>query len=170
MFEDSLFGGLDIASASDDPFALPVDSYYCTITGAVVAPTKNNPDKYGITYTYTVTDGSYRGQSISDWKEVPSPVSKMREENGSDWEPDKDYLQKLSFLKQRSISFGIPEDRINEVKASDLLGLDIVVTLGKSKSTKPDRAGKTVIINIHPASEGEVASLNVGTSSGNPFA
>lgn len=156
MFEDSLFGGLDVASAADDPFSLPLDTYRCTISGAVVAPTKDE-SKVGITFKYTVREGHYTGRELQDWKEVPPKLPEGVE-------PDADYMQKLAFLKQRMLSFGIPESRINQTKPADVIGIDILVTLVKSKKTK-----KTVFGEIRPDT-GDGPSLGLGTNDENPFA
>lgn len=162
MFEDSLFGDLDVASAADDPFSLPVDTYLCTITKAERAATSATKDltpaeqKMGLKLEYTVTEGAYSGNIIQDWKEIPKKVPAG--------EQDADYLRKLSFLKQRILSFGVPESRINGVKPEELLGTDIVVTLTKSKKDNT----RIFIQKIVPADSNN--SAGVGSSVENPFA
>jgi hypothetical protein len=147
-----LFDGIDVASANDDPYSVPVDSYVCTITQAEAKATKAG-DKVGLNLTYTISEGAYKGSPISDWKEIPPKP----ETDDSDVQAE--YMRKRSFLKQRMLSFGVPESRINAIEASDLIGIDLVVTLVKSKS------GKTVIKNIQPAN----GATGVSTTPGNPF-
>jgi len=118
----SLFADLDIASASDNPFAVDPGTYNARVTNVTTGKTQKG-DKFGMLIEYTVTDeGPYQGNTVSEWKRIPRP---------DDAEP-LDEAQKakaLSFLKQRLSNLGIPEARMNDVTADDLIGIDVVISV-----------------------------------------
>lgn len=120
-----LFGDLDIQSAADNPFAVPANTYECTVTGVKVGPTKDE-SKVGMTLTYTIQSGEYEGDDITEWKEIPQPADPHnltpQERKSNSW------------LKQRLLSLGVPEDRVNDVEEDDLVGVDCVVTVAEGKN------------------------------------
>lgn len=127
-----LFDELDVASAADNPFGgVPEGVYECTVTNAVV---KESDDKFyregvkkvGLMLTYKVTDGDEAGEEITEYKAIPRPEDKDN--------PTSDERRAMSFLKQRMLSLGIPENRVNSVEPDDLIGLDCYVTVKKGKN------------------------------------
>lgn len=121
----SLFGELDVASASDNPFEVPPNTYNGYLTDVKVGPTKNG-DKVGMTLIYTVDGGEYDGRSVSEWKEIPqpsNPKSLTAEEKRA-----------ASYLKRRLLDLGIPESRMNSVSPDDLIGTALVFTVKEGKN------------------------------------
>ena len=117
-----IFQGLDVASASDNPFGVPDGTYYATVTAAGV----KNSDKVGdgLTFDFTIRDcddEKYNGRKISEWLTIPVP-------NDAGELNDKGQMQ-LSFLKGRLASLDVPESEMNTVDPEDLIGLEIVVIL-----------------------------------------
>lgn len=121
----SLFGELDVASAADNPFAIPANTYLCTITAVSVGLTRAE-DKVGMTLVYTIQEGDFEGEDISEWKEIPSPADPQN--------LTRDEKRALSFLKMRLLELGVPENRINSVTEDDLIGLDVYVTTKDGKN------------------------------------
>jgi hypothetical protein len=120
-----LFGDLDVASAADNPFEIPANTYECTLTDVSVGPTKAG-DKVGMTLKYTIQgDGDYADMDITEWKEIPQPADPQNltaeEKRANSW------------LKQRLLSLGVPETRVNSVEVDDLLGTDLTVTIAEGK-------------------------------------
>jgi hypothetical protein len=121
----SLFEGLDVASAADDPFKIPPNTYSCTVTAVKVGPTKAG-DKIGMTLVYTIQEGDFEGDDITEWKEIPQPADPRN--------LTKDESRALAWLKQRLLNLEIPEDRMNSVSDDDLVGLDVYVTTKEGKN------------------------------------
>lgn len=124
-----IFKGLDVASASDNPFGVPDGTYYATVSAAGV----KNSDKVGdgLTIDYTIRDcedEKYNGRKVSDWLTIPEP-----NDNG---DLDEKGQMRLSFLKTRLSSLGIPESEMNTVDPEDLIGLEVVLIL--KTTTKND--------------------------------
>lgn len=120
-----LFGDLDVSSAQDDPFKIPANTYACTLTDVKVGPTKAG-DKVGMTLVYTIQEGDFEGDDITEWKEIPNPQDPQN--------LTKEEARAASFLKQRLLNLGIPESRINSVESEDLIGLDVYVTTKDGKN------------------------------------
>jgi hypothetical protein len=112
----SLFGDLDLQQFDDDPWSIPDDTYEATVSNVEVART-NAETKLGMTIQYTITSGNASGQLVTEWKRVPERNNPQADDNRAG-----------AFLKQRLLSFGIPESRLNEVKPDDLIGLDVYIT------------------------------------------
>lgn len=129
----SLFGDLDIASAADNPFEIPANSYEATVTDVRVGKTRDE-SKVGMTFIYTIQSGEYEGQDITEWKQIPTPADPHN--------LTTDEKRSMSFLKQRLLSLGVPEDRMNSVKEDELIGADVVVTV------KPGKNGYTNVSRV----------------------
>lgn len=121
----SLFGDLDVASANDDPFKIPPNTYNCTVTAVKVGPTKAG-DKVGMTLVYTIQDGEFAGDDITEWKEIPQPADPQN--------LTKEESRALSFLKQRLLNLEVPEDKMNSVSDDDLVGMEVYVTTKEGKN------------------------------------
>lgn len=112
-----LFAELDIASAEDNPWGIPDNTYACVVSKAEAKPTRAG-DKVGLNLEYTITEGEYAKRSITEWKEIPKPGDTSARAEAA-----------KSFLKIRLASFDIPESRMNSVKTEDLIGLKVYVTV-----------------------------------------
>lgn len=129
----SLFGDLDIEAASDNPWEIPADKYGATVSKVEKKDdhvSKNNPDSTPKNYMvieYTITDGSHAGaigQTLQEWKKVPKA-------------DDEDKDRSMSFIKQRLLSLGVPESKMNSVQPDDLVGIDVYVNVGAGKNGMP---------------------------------
>ena len=159
----SLFGDLDIQSASDDPFDIPPDKYQATVSNVEVKAnyvSKNRPDAVPTTYLvieYTITDGYHEtaiGQTLQDWLRVPTSDADNRGKQSG--------AQAKSWIKLRMLGLGIPESRINQVGPDDLVGIDVYVDVSKGKGGMPQVKG------VEARSGGAVSDSPVGSA--NPFA
>lgn len=114
----SLFEELDIAGA-EEPFGVPDNTYAMAISDVVTKPNKDGD--MGMTITYTVTEGEYKGEKVTEYKRVP---------HKSDKHPldDRDAAKARGWIKVRLESLGIPESRMNSIKKEDLIGTDCYVS------------------------------------------
>lgn len=111
-----IFGDLDLASASDDPFSVNDGTYEAVVTKAEVRQNKNETDNF-LVLEYTIEDdGNMSGRKVSEWKKIPKQGA-------------EDFDRAASFLKQRLLSIGIPNERINSFEPDDALGADVVITV-----------------------------------------
>jgi len=122
-----LFGDLDIEAASDNPFEIPADKYGCAVTK--VEKKRNNDDTADfLVFTYTIEEGaadSAIGQDVAEWKKIPA----SNDEEGAE--------RAKSFIKQRLLSLGVPENRVNTVNPDDLLGVKVWATIKPGKNGYP---------------------------------
>lgn len=116
-----LFDGLDVASAADNPFEVDPGTYDAVITGAEAKPTKDE-SKVGLNIEYTIDDvtSPMNERKVTEWKQIPSDVS------------TPEGARAASFLKQRLANLGIPESRMNDVDAGDLIGVECVISVKKN--------------------------------------
>jgi hypothetical protein len=119
----SIFGDLDIASAEDNPFAIPDGVYEVFVTECVVGLTKKE-DKLGMTLTYTIDGGPKDKSKISEFKHVPRPSDDLTSDQRE---------RAKSFLKQRLASLGVPEDKMNSLYPADLIGTAAAITVVTNK-------------------------------------
>lgn len=119
----SIFGDLDIASASDDPFSVAPGTYEAVVSDVEV---KDNKDKTlkGLWITYTITGETENGKNVSEWKTIPAPADPKN--------PSAEDKRSMSFLKMRLSSLGIPESRMNSVQPEDLIGTEVAITVKKN--------------------------------------
>lgn len=119
----SLFGDLDVQSAADNPFEVEPGTYLCTVTNAEAKPTQAG-DKVGLNIEYTISDeddnDAMHGRKVTEWKWIPSSMATTKEQ------------QAASFLKQRMLNLGIPEERINDLSTDDLIGTECIVSVKKN--------------------------------------
>lgn len=113
----NIFGDLDIASAEDNPFAIPDNKYEAFVTATKVGLTKKE-DKLGLTIEYTIDGGDHNGKKVSEFKHVPRA--------SDDMEP-ADRARAASFLKQRLSSLGVPDSKMNALDPADLVGIPVVI-------------------------------------------
>lgn len=133
----SLFGELDINSASDNPFFKPDGTYRCVIGLAEVRKSKKG--NIGFWLEYVIKAGEPKeGKKITEWKTVPMPwelkgyKTKEAMEANSEADPQvaEDAAKNLSFLKVRLKEFGFEGEEMNNVTQEDFMKLgDINVTI-----------------------------------------
>lgn len=116
----SLFGELDVASAEDDPFAIPDNTYDCFLTDVKVGPTKDK-SKTGMTLVFTISEGEHANKKIQEWKRIPTPADPKN--------LDDEDKRSLSFLKARLLDLGVPAERVNTVSPDDLIGKRVYVSV-----------------------------------------
>lgn len=116
---ENIFGDLDIANAEDNPFAVPDNTYEAYVTNAKVGLTKAG-DKLGLTIEYSIDGGDQNGKKVSEFKHVPRSNDVM--------EPAI-RARAASFLKMRLSSLGVPDDKMNELDPTDLIGTPVVITV-----------------------------------------
>lgn len=121
----SIFGDLDVASAEDNPFAIPDNMYEAYVTDAKVALTKAG-DKLGLTLTYTIDGGPENGKQVSEFKHIPRSGDIDKNGNVIDAETT---ARAASFLKMRLASLGVPETKMNELDPVDLIGTPCTVVV-----------------------------------------
>lgn len=152
MSDESIFGDLDVAAAADSPWDLLDGTYGGVVTECKAGPTAKG-DKKGLTIVITVdesSDPAMVGRKNSEWLEIPRPADPKN--------PTPEEAQATSRLKARLLSLGIPQDRINQFKPSDVMGLGVIFRLGTTSKNGRD------FQNIKELKVREVVSA------GNPFA
>lgn len=123
----SLFSGLDVASAADNPFEVEPGTYRAVVSKVTTDKTKQG-DKFGMLIEYTIDDenaGPSNGNSVSEWKRIPHNEDAVPLNEG-------EKARALSFLKQRLMNLGIPEARMNDVTPDDLMGIRVVISVKKN--------------------------------------
>lgn len=114
-----LFDELDVAGASDNPFAIPDDVYECVVSDVVTK--KNQKGNMGMTVTYTISDGQYKGRKITEYRRYPH-------KEDTDVLSEADAANARSYIKRTLARLGIPEDRMNTVGKADLVGIQCYVS------------------------------------------
>ena len=112
-----IFGDLDVASAADNPWLVPANTYEMTVYTAEVKRDKN--EALGLELVYKISSGEHEGKTVREWKIIPEPADPKNltaEENKA-----------ASYLKMRLLSLGIPESRMNAMNVNDILGTEVVV-------------------------------------------
>ena len=112
-----LFGELDVASAEDNPWAVPANTYEANVFEVAVKTDKN--DHQGLAINYKISSGDHEGKQVSEWKTIPTPADPKN--------PTPDEKKAMSYLKMRLSSFGVPESRMNSVDINDLLGTPVTI-------------------------------------------
>lgn len=107
-----LFDELDLKNAPADPNAIPNGDYVAYLTDVKPGTSQKAPDHKYVIFQYKIEDdGPYNGAEISEWKSA---------------DPSDDERKK-GWLKQRLISLGVPEDRVDEVEPDDIIGTKVVL-------------------------------------------
>ena len=112
-----LFGELDVASAEDNPWAVPANTYEATVYEVKVKEDKNNHT--GLAINYKISSGEHEGKLVSEWKAIPIPDDPKN--------PTAEDKRAASYLKMRLASLGVPESRMNTVDPNDLQGTEVVI-------------------------------------------
>ena len=112
-----IFGDLDVASAADNPWAVPANTYEMNVYTAEVKRDKN--EALGLEIVYKISSGEHEGKTVREWKTIPEPA------DAKNLTPDEQ--KAASYLKMRLLSLGIPESRMNGMNINDILGTEVVV-------------------------------------------
>lgn len=106
--------GLD--EVESDPNHLPDATYLGYLTKVKVQPYKDKAKGKAIILTYKVSDGEHKDKTVDEWKSANS----------------FDEPRKKAWLKQRLLSLGVPESRMNAVNPDDLVGTAVLFTVKKN--------------------------------------
>lgn len=138
-----LFDELDVASAADNPWVIPDNTYPAIVSKVEVKANKSG--NMAMYFYFTVTEGEHSGFEISEYKRMPSKkdVDQLSVAEAS---------KATSYIKQRLASLGIPESRMNSVDVDDLVGIECYV------STKE----KDGFVNVRTVNLAAPASASVG--------
>jgi hypothetical protein len=112
-----IFGDLDVASASDNPWLVPANTYEANIYSAEIKRDKN--ENLGLELIYKIANGEHEGKTVREWKVVPEPADPKN--------MTADEKKQTSYLKMRLRSFGVPESRMNSMNINDILGLEVII-------------------------------------------
>ena len=112
-----LFGELDVASAEDNPWAVPANTYEADVYTVEVKTDKN--EHQGLAINYKISSGDHEGKMVGEWKIIPTPDDPKN--------PTPDEKKAMSYLKMRLASLGVPESRMNSVDVNDLLGTPVTI-------------------------------------------
>lgn len=112
-----LFGDLDVASANDNPWFVPANTYEADVYKVEVKSDKNG--NKGLSIIYKISSGEHKGKTVSEWKAIPSPADPKH--------LTEEEQKATDYLKMRMLSLGIPEERMNTAEPNDLQGLPVLV-------------------------------------------
>ncbi len=146
MFDESIFGDIDLKNASEDPFYKENDTYLCQITEApITASAKGNR---GLNIKYTIQKGDHEGEPIRDYLAIPKKWEVKGYPTESDLDSDTNYdkdLEKRSkrsvgFLKKRLLEFGFANEELDSIQPEDILAVGLLwVTLRHRKSDNQEQ-------------------------------
>lgn len=118
---------LNLRDANPDPNFLPEGKYPAFISGLKTKDTQATKDRPAgraliITYKISPMDTENVGKTKTEFKTLPEVL------------PDGSYKDEVStrnaaYLKQRLMSFGIPEDQMNDLSIDDVLGTPVWITI-----------------------------------------
>lgn len=163
--EESLFGDMDIANISDDPFEVAPNTYWCTCTDAYVK-VKEGAGEDGEDVTNLVIkwqidepDNEYHGNTLTEWYKL-FPGRKL-----DDLDPNE--KKAMKFLKRRlRRGFDMSEEEMAKLRPSQLIGMGAFVTVvvtdgkganeGKSFTNVRDAVSK----RLYEEENGEQHSTN----------
>jgi hypothetical protein len=166
MFEDNIFGDLDVASADDDPFKIPAGVYPTIVTEVSVVDNADKTKK-SLVIKRTIVEGGKAGRILQTWHNIPKRLSPEDMALMTD-EAKQKYQEALSFLKKEMLNLGVPESRINQTKPEDLIGLPSVLTVKhKAGSDYPSIYSRAAKPGEVVVPEGGISTVSSGGS--NPF-
>jgi hypothetical protein len=117
---ESMFEGLDLEGAADDPFAIPDGVYDAFVTEFRVGPTKDK-SKNGLTTIFRISEGEHEGKTVQRWLLVPSVADPKN--------PTAEEAKAMSFIKSHLLSLGVPAERVNTVTAEDIVGTEVEISI-----------------------------------------
>ena len=117
----------DDVSTSNDP---PDGTHHCFVVKSEIRTRKSDQSKHWV-FTYKIAEGEpHQGRTKDEWRAIPvvNPETKK-------FASERDE-QNASWLKQRLMSLGVPEDRIGVVTPADVQGTEVYVTLVTKTTNK----------------------------------
>lgn len=109
--------GVDLTEIQAPSYEIPDDTYEFVVSDIYVRKgSEKKPDMSWVNIEYQV--GS-EGKTYTEWFTLPENASA----------PTEDELKKLGWYKQRILSLGIPEDKINSFSREEVVGTQGVLTL-----------------------------------------
>lgn len=117
---------LKLKDASTDPNKIPEGKYPAIIKDLQTKVLKDKGNTLIITYQISHEDPEYGGKTKPEFKRLPVIDEETGKYATSDDERD------AAFLKQRILSFGVPEDELDTMNKNDLLGTPLWIELVQS--------------------------------------
>lgn len=114
-----LFAELDIASATDNPFAIPDNTYPCVLESVEVKA--NEKGNHGLYLKFVISEGEHKGKKITEYKRIPHP-------DDAEVLDEADKKKARYYINQRLSTLGVPDERMNDVEPDDLVGTDCYVS------------------------------------------
>lgn len=137
--EGSLFGDMDVANISDDPFEVAPNTYWCICTESFVK-VKEGDDGEDITnlvvkWQIDDPESEYHHNTLTEWYRL-FPGKKLE-----DLDPEE--KKKMKFLKRRlRRGFDLSEEEMQKLRPSQLIGEGAFVTVVVKEGTGAN-AGKS---------------------------
>lgn len=100
----------------DEVEGLPNGGYNAFVFDAKVVSLKDAAKGKRLVITYKIADGKFKGETVDEWKSC---------------NPFDDYKTK-GWLKKRILSLGVPEDRIDSLSPTDLVGTEVFIKVKKN--------------------------------------
>lgn len=153
----SIFGELDLANASADPFHKEDGIYTSIITEAKI--TTSQKGNAGLNIKYTIQEGEHETETIREYFAIPKPweVEGYPTKNDKDFDTNYDKeLEKrakrsIGFLKKRLLEFGFPNEELDDIKQDNILEVGpLKVTLRHRSSD-----GQEQVFGVKLVEEGE---------------
>lgn len=141
-----LFGDLDIANVSDNPFEVAPGTYRATCTEALVKKNEET-DALSLVIKWTIdeVDSEYHGMPVTEYFGLP-PRGVLYE--------DLDAKQKraLKFFKRRlREGFDLSESEMQSLKPSELMGRDAYITVKLTEGEDKKTGEARTYMNIQTA-------------------
>ena len=120
---------LKLSSVSPDPNYMPEGKYPAIVSKLQVKKNEEkNTSALIITYKITHHDPENQGKLKTEFKQLPHVDPETGEIS-----KDEDSARNASYLKQRLLSLGVPDDaQMDQLSQDDLLGTPVWITLVKS--------------------------------------
>lgn len=126
-----LFGDLDLASVSEDILTIPDGTYSAVVVKISPSQSQSKMDERGkpqsgITVTFQIidTDSEYNEQKVTHYQTIPQ-VPDSEEMTAAE-------KKNAAYLKRLLRNLGVPEERMNTVEPSELVGTDVYITTKKN--------------------------------------
>lgn len=124
---DFFLNDLGLREASTDPNKIPEGRYPAFIQNLQTKELKKGLTLI-ITYKISDLDPNFGGKTKPEFKTIP----KVDQATGKYLTEEDE--QNAAFLKQRILSFGVPEDELDNMKREELLGTPLWITLVQSQN------------------------------------
>lgn len=120
---------LGLREASTDPNKVTIEGKFPVFISDLQTKTLKKGPTLIITYKVSPQDEEWAGKTKTEFKTLPN----IDPETGRYLTADDE--QNAAYLKQRLLSFGVPEDELDTMTRDDLLGTPLWITLTKSQNS-----------------------------------